>query len=185
MTSIFANLFLLLQAQLQTIVDGSGNPAFPFIDHDLGQLEDQVPAIGPGPAILIDFDKFNFQDIGENCQTGEGPVILKVVFKPYSGTSANTPDAYKQKGLNYYELESQVKAALNGWCPDPAGDIYGPLDFDSVTTSKERTDLRIRVMVFTLGIDDYSNKTPSTTAPFTLNITDNREHGDEYGEEYA
>ncbi len=168
MTSIFANLFLFLQAKLNAItVDG--NKAFRIIDHDLGQLEFETPPL-TYPAILIDFGEAIFTDMGENCKVGEAAITLKVVFTPYSGTSNIVPDNYKQKGLNYYELEGVVKKELDGWCPDETTDIYSPLDFVNAVTDKSRTDLRIRVMTFAIGIDDYSNKPERTFTPVTPNI---------------
>ncbi len=166
MQSIFANLFLLLQAKLATIANGE-QPAFRHIDFDMGQLDEETPPI-TYPAILIDFDQFNWQDMAENCKIGEGPITLKLVFAPYSGTSNITNPTFREKGLTYFELEKKVKSALDGWCPD--GNGYSPLDYESVTTDKSRTDLRVRAMTFSIGIEDYSDQTTFTKTPFTPNI---------------
>jgi len=167
MTSIFANLFTLLQSKLATIPTGTR----PFhVDHDNGQLEDEKPAIG-FPAILIDFDNFQWQNLGSQAKMGEGMVVLKLVFAPYSGSSNITNPVFKEKGLNYYELEQAVKSALDGWCPDETTDVYSPMCYEAVTTSKLRTDLRIREMAFSIGIDDYSDVTQPTYTPATIVIT--------------
>ncbi len=168
METILFNLYLLLQARLAAITDGD-KPVFRWIDHDLGQLEDEKPALSY-PAILIEFDEFTFTDLAENCKMGEGNIVLKVVFDPYSSTSNITNPVFKEKGLKYYKHEGMIKQALDGWCPDETSDVYGPLDFMSASPGKERTDLRIRQMVFSIGIDDYSGATVQESTNVSIDL---------------
>lgn len=156
MDAILKSLFTSLQDKLSDIKDDTGKNIFGIVDFDFGQLEDERPALSY-PALLIDFSDVNWQQLAENCRTGDMLISIKLVFTPYSQTSNITNPTFKEKGLKYFELEKIVQSTLEGWTPNPP-EVFSALTAEKVTTSKERTDLRIRVLTYSIGIDDYSNK---------------------------
>jgi hypothetical protein len=171
MNSVLANLFLLLQAKIDSITVADVKQ-FRHIDFDFGQLDEETPPLSY-PAVLIDFDKIEWQDIGENCKMGEGYVILKLIFTPYSGTSNIIKEEFRLKGLGYLGLEKLLTDNLDDWCPDATTDIYSPFNYVTAVTNKQRPDLGIRVrdIAFSLSIEDFGNKTQITFTPVTPDIT--------------
>jgi len=166
MTSLFGNLFLAIQERLQTI------PRLSFIDHEYGQLEyyDRENGKPPVtfPCVLIDIDQATFTDNSDNGQLGNCIVILRLGFPPYSATSQNTPQAYKEKALEFYEIETDIHNALQGWCP---GDEYNVLDRKSAMTERREDFIRVRQIRYSTGFDDYTTSKTWTKVAATPNIT--------------
>src|SRR4051812_48929211 len=100
MNSAFANIFLAIQQQIQTAV-----PAVRYIDQDLGQLKSNIRPPVSWPCVLVDFEDFNFENMGENVQIAKGIVVLRLGFAPYSNSSQVAPAPYVQQALGYYDLE--------------------------------------------------------------------------------
>jgi len=185
MTSPFAILFLAIQQRLATIVDNNSAPIFTFIEQDLGQLEDNTKGINrppvSWPCALIDIDDSNFQNTGENGQTGVVNVYIRIGFPPFSSTALSTPEAYKNKALYYYDLEQAIFTTFHGWNPTTVNivgsttadlsDIFG--HFIRVRAMKEeRNDLlRVRTIIFTVSMSDHSAEDSVTMVPvgYTIN----------------
>ena len=179
MQGIFSNLYLVLQSKLSAI---SG---IRFVAEDTGQLFDDQPAV-LFPCIFINIDNVQFSNIAENCQMGMVYVVLKLVCDVYSDSSGNTPLSSKEKGLNYLAIESQIHQVIQGYSPSsdavpvvspeaqPTGwaDVFGAFDRVSAVTNKQRPDLRIRELTYSLGFEDYSTANIITYAPATLSFTD-------------
>src|ERR1700761_3055215 len=139
MNSPFANIFLALQTQVQAQV-----PDIVYIDQELGQLKTDKTIARPPvqfPCLLVDFEDFGFENIGDLVQSAEGTVVLRLGFAPYSSTTATTPAAYTQKALNYYDIEWALHKVLQGWSP---GDSYGHLTRIATCTQKRTDTLRVR-----------------------------------------
>ncbi|HXS38321.1 MAG TPA: hypothetical protein VN721_16585 [Flavipsychrobacter sp.] len=155
MNSPFANIYLAIQQQIQTAVLNPDNtPMIPSIDQDLGQLDYyKVRPSVSFPCILIDFSNWRFSNMSENAQLAEGDVILRLGFQPFSGSGQETPEAYREKSINYYDIEWAIHQALQGWSP---GDDYGVLVRKCVETEKRKDPFRVRVITYSLKFDDYS-----------------------------
>jgi hypothetical protein len=193
MNSNFSLLFLALQARIDTIVDSDNNKIFRTVDHDLGYLDEDIPPVNC-PAVLIDMNSFKFSDMASNCQIAEGTVVFKIIFMPYSSTNTKTPLQWKEKGLNYYEIEEQLHQALQGWAPvynvlvtpadpnaipptedvykDVLADVFGAFDRVNARTSNKRKDLRIREITYSIEFEDYGTKPDVIYIPVTPVITD-------------
>lgn len=153
MNSPFANIFLalqqLVQAQVTDIV---------YIDQDLGQLQPGKNTTRPAvqfPCLLIDFDDFNYQDMGNLVQSVEGTVVLKLGFAPYSNSSSSTPGTYVQKAIGYYDIEWALHKALQGWSP---GADYGSLIRSHTYTLKRTDNIRVREIRYRIAFQDFSTK---------------------------
>jgi len=165
-TSIFANMYLKLVDQLKTEC-----PNIRYIDQDLGQLEhyDMRPAISI-PCALIDIDDIAFEHNGDNAQTGEGIIQVRIGMQPYSDSNNLVPDSVREKALAFYEHEQEVYLALQGFSQDNFRD----LNRVSAKTEKRNDTLRVRVIRFRFGLEDYSampQVNTVTDVPVTLNFT--------------
>jgi hypothetical protein len=171
-----SHIFLGIQKQLADIKKDD-KKVLRLVDHDLGQLDEEVPALSY-PCALLDLSRFKFSASGENCQIGEGVIGISLVFAPYSGTNNLAPETVRQKGLEYYEIEQMVQDALEGWNPtfimqvagsDPVEEVdvlidsCGPLTRTAAGTDKRRTDLRIRRVEYELSCEDYTTADTSRT----------------------
>ncbi len=150
MNSPFANIFLALQQHIQAQI-----PAITYIDQDLGQLKPGIRPPVAWPCMLIDFEEFDFENMGDNVQTAKGTVVLRLGFAPYSNTGSNTPSPYLEQALGFYDIEWAVHRVSQGWSP---GDDYGHLIRTSVTTQKRPDNYRVRELRYSLAFQDYSTK---------------------------
>ncbi len=181
MQNPIANLFLALQSAIANLQDPSGNPYFRIVDQDLGQLEQERPPVS-WPVVLIDMDSLHFKPIGQNAQTGEGTIILRLGFPPYSSASSLTPQEYKELALYYYDLEQILYQALHGIPPDtwqlqPSftpteawADYFGAMMRQSVKTERRNDTLRVRIITYTIGLEDYTATKQQQYAPAIPNI---------------
>ncbi len=153
MNSPFANIFTALQQQVQAQV-----PDIIYIDQDLGQLRTDKTNTRPPvqwPCLLIDFEDFNFADMGSLVQSAEGTVVLRLGFAPYSSSAATTPTTYVQKAIGYYDVEWALHKALQGWAP---GTSYGSLTRIATATQKRTDTIRVRELRYRIAFQDYSTK---------------------------
>lgn len=162
MNSPYAKMYLEIAERLKVAVATKL-----YVNMELGQLEgyELRPAVS-FPCVLIDFTDFNFSDMGENCQIGEGNVILRIAFTPYSNTSNITPQAFKEKGLKYFEIETEIYKALQGW----QGEDFGALMRESDSTEKREDDIRVRQLVFSTTFQDNLAAYHNDTVTATLDI---------------
>lgn len=192
MNSNLKYLFLAMQARIASIVDDNDKPVFRFIDHDLGYMDEDIPAISY-PAVLIDMNSFQYTNMSANCQMASGAVILKIVFAPYSSTSQLTPLQWRDKANGFYDLEEQLHRLLQGWVPsypvlitpaDPeasppsdavyadALEYFGAFDRESARTDAVRKDLRIRRMSYNIAFEDYGTSLVPEYVPATPVFTE-------------
>ena len=164
MNSPFANIFLALQAYIQANV-----PSIKYIDQDLGQLKTASRPPVAWPCVLIDFEDFSFENMGNNVQTASGVVALRLGFSPYSNSSQATPTTYLQQAISYYDLEWALHKAIQGWAP---GTDYGHMVRISATTQKRSDSYRVRELRYSLAFEDYSTKPGQTFAAPALAVTD-------------
>jgi len=175
--SLKAQLFIAIQERINSI-QTNGNPVFPYIDREMGQLENYVPGTGALPPVsfpcaLIELDNFEYKEVGSLVETGTGIITIRIGFPPFSGTSSITPTDRRDEALQYYELENKIFKHLHGWVPnevafnghatdltDTVGALIRVKDFP-----EKRTDfIQVQVIVFTVGFEDYTNQLTATPA---------------------
>ena len=172
MTSPIANLFLSLQAYIASLQDTGNNKYFALVDQDLGQLEQSLVPGRPSvawPCVLIDMDSLSYHDVGQNAQTGEANITLRLAFPPLSSSSSITPADYREKAIYYYDLEQVLHLALQGWSPylqdgyESLKDTFGAFARKSAHTEKHHGNkLRVRHLEYTVGITDYTTHIAQT-----------------------
>jgi len=167
MNSPFANLYLALQEYIAGLTSG-GDKLIAYVDLDRYQLYVEGNPQLAYPSVLIDFEGWQFEQMGDSAQAGEGQVIFYLVFAPFSSTGSITPAPYMEKGLNYFDIEYQLHIALQNWS---AGDNYGSLNRISATTEKIRADRRVRKIIYKLRLEDYSTLTVPAIADVPPVIT--------------
>jgi hypothetical protein len=173
MDSIYANLFVQLQTQLQTEV-----PELRWIDFDHGQLEIEGdrPAVS-FPCVLIDFNGSQFSQLLQNIETADNCVIqIRIAFAPYSNTNQLTPVDSKAKALNYFEIENKVYRALKGWyatlfdADENEYAICQPLNRIADATEKREDTLRVRNLLFATSYEDDTANTTLRSVAVGLTI---------------
>ena len=188
MISPKALLFLAIQQQIATILDVSNNLAFPFVERDMGQLDNGSKPPVIWPCTLIRIIDGNYKQLGENVQEGVLTVTIRIGFPPYSSTGIKTPAKYKNKALYYYDLEQLMYQSMHGWSPgivtvlpaadpDPAvtadlSDIFGSL-IRVQDIEEDREDfIVVAKQTYTITIDDWSAAETIAMIPVTPDISD-------------
>jgi hypothetical protein len=173
MNSPFANIYLSL---LQYINDQL--PEIVYIDMDYGQLETKERPSVAFPCLLLDFQEFEYQELGALAQTTIGTLSLKLATDPYSSTSSITPDEYKEAALYIMDLEWKLYKVLQGFKPFSEYDNTNtptaqtqPLIRRAVTSDNRRPGLKVRHLSFTCSFTDRSAQRTYATAPATPAIT--------------
>lgn len=164
MNSPFANIFLAIQQQIQTSVT-----AIKYIDQDLGQLKTTTRPPVAWPCVLIDFEDFNFENLGENVQTAKGTIVLRLGFAPYSNSSQITPSTFLHQAISYYDIEWSLHKAIQGWAP---GDDFGSLIRTAASTQKRTDNYRVRELSYSIAFEDYSTKLQQQLASATIVVED-------------
>lgn len=171
MDSAIANYFILLNNRIVAQV-----PEIRYIDQDLGQLDfyQERPAVS-WPCVLLDVGDFTFSNYGNLSQSGEGQIVIRLGFTPFSSANSKAPDLVKFKALKFYDIEHKLVNALHGWTPD-TGD-YGNLIRVSATTEKREDPFRVREIRFKLAFEDFSTQRAKLTAAATPVILINPKEG--------
>jgi hypothetical protein len=167
MNSPFANIYLALQqlvlAQVTDIV---------YIDQDLGQLRlDRTATTRPAvqfPCLLIDYEDFSFENMGNLVQNAEGIIVFRLGFAPYSSSTATTPPDNLQRAISYFDIEWALHKALQGYSP---GNDYGRLTRVSSGMQKRHDLLRVRELRYRIAFQDYSAKVALQYVPAAMVTT--------------
>ena len=162
--SPFTAIFMAIRQRIQD----EGYAAV-YIDQDLGQLRNNVRPPVSWPCLLIDFEDFKFENLGENVQTAKGTVVFQLGFAPYSNSTQATPTTYVEQAMKYYDYEFILHEMMQGWSPT---ETSGSLIRTSVVTQKRKDHYRVRELRYSLAFEDYSTKPGQLTNPATLVLTD-------------
>lgn len=161
----FGNLILQLQQRIRTQVT-----AIREVSEDRGQIDsyETRPPVA-FPCVLIDFD-FKFDDLGENVQWGEGEVVIRLAFPPFSSSSSLMPASVREKGMAYLDYEYKLVRALHGWQPTAAVNdefYFQDLSRRSATTERRNDTLRVRELRFATALQDNSTAGTRTLTQLT------------------
>lgn len=164
MNSFYAQMLTAMQARITEAV-----PEIRYMDIDLGQLEhyegDRPPV--SFPCVLVEFNSTKFAQLGQLVEEGDCSITCRLGFAPYSATNSLAPDEVKEKGLNYFEIENSLYAALKGWAPGEGEELLcQPLNRLSDGTEGRNDKLRVRVLTFTTSyMDDTATNAPVKATP--------------------
>lgn len=151
--SLFARMFLAIMEHIETNV-----PEVRYIGADLGQLEgySNRPAVD-FPCVLIDFNGWLFDNLGDNCQTAEGDVVIKLGFAQYLDSSNLTEPEWRSQALAYWDIEKKLNDALHGWAP-----LEEAAHMTRTASAAENRPMGVRAVVvrYRLGFDDYTTASP-------------------------
>jgi len=147
MSAPFTEILLAIQARVAEKV-----PAIRYVDQDLGQLNQPRPPVS-WPCLLVDMEKFNYDNLAGNVQTALGTVVFRLGFPAASPSASLVNDETKTRALAFYDLEAELYRALQGWAPITT---TGKFSRQTTTTQHRRDALRVREMTFTLSFEDWS-----------------------------
>lgn len=158
--SPWPNIILGIQARIMDMVkDGNGNQVFGLIDENTNQLETpESPSIDK-TTMLIDFQNWQAEDLGQNVQKMKGDVVIILAIANYATAHATAPDAAKMGVLNQYEIEWAVHKALQGFSPAAS---CSKLLRRHINTDRRRRGLKVREIRYALSFEDYSTRTELT-----------------------
>jgi len=139
------------------------------IDQDLGQLRTNTRPPVSWPCVLIDFEDFRFENLGENVQTAKGTVVFQLGFAPHSNSSQATPAPRVLQAMGYYQHELTLHRILQGWSPTA---MSGSLIRTSAITQKRNDHYRVRELRYSLEFEDYSTKLQQGHTRARLVLTD-------------
>lgn len=150
METYFKPLFLALQKRIMENV-----PEIRFIDQNIGQLGfDEYRAMVSFPAALVDFPSTSFSALSGNAQLGISFIEITLVFAPYSQTYQMAPDNVKDLGLQYFEIEQKVFAALQGW--DCEGLCTPLVRTQAQSQNNNDIGMRVRKLTLSTSFEDYT-----------------------------
>ena len=157
MNSSFANLYINTVARLTDKA-----PLLRYVEQDLGQMEHYPEGGRPPvsfPCVLIDIEDTAFDEMGEQCQLGEGILQVRICQPTYSASNNLAPDQVRETALSYYETEQQVHEALHGWAKDNISKLVRV----SAKTEKRNDEYRVRTVRYRFGMEDYSTAPKKVT----------------------
>jgi hypothetical protein len=149
MTSPNGQLFIAIQDRLK---DKLVPAKLKWVDQNFGQLENyEIKPSVNFPCALIDLTGFSYDDMPNGLQMGSGRVVISIGTTPFTNSSSATPIQYREKALEYYEIEHAVHTALHNWTPVPGMKKLTRRTMDK----QEREDaIRERVIIFECGYTD-------------------------------
>lgn len=170
-TAFFSLLLLAIQDKFKNDM-----PEIPWVDQDLGQLEHYEirPAV-EFPCVLVDFPGTTYDMLSQQEQWGSQTIQFKLGFAPFSSTNSAEPVKYRQKALEYYELEQKLFKVFQAW--DGAG-LCQPLTRSAAASQGRDDGFRVRLISFTTSFqdDDATLETVKNARPgLALDIDDDGE----------
>jgi hypothetical protein len=124
---------------------GAQVPELVWIDYDQGQIDfptDSYPI--DFPAVLIDFENVEWEDVGQNVQGGTVTISFRCAFRLYHDISIHTPEESRNQGLQKLQLLNKIHKALQGF----GGEHYNMLSRVRQFTEKREDGLKVIVMQY-------------------------------------
>jgi len=158
MNSPFAVIYQAIQARITAQVPALAN----FIDLDYGQLEARERPAVTFPGVLIDFPEWDFSDLSNLAQEGDGYITIKLFTNPYSSSEAHTPTTFLQDAISILDLEYDLNIALHGWSP---ADGIAPMGRVKAGSDNRRPGMKVRILRYSCNFQDYSAQRTRTLIP--------------------
>jgi len=128
-------------------------PDLRWIDYDQGQIDypaEHYPI--DFPAVLIDFENTDWEDLGRQIQGGDITIGFRVAFRLYEDLNNHTPADSRNAGLQKLQLLTTIHKALQGF----AGANYNRLSRIRTFTEKRNDGLKVIVMQYATYLTDES-----------------------------
>lgn len=154
MESPEALLFLAIQNRILAEV-----PEIKYIDQNLGQyMHEEFRKQILSPTVLIDFPTTDFSEMQGNNQFGAVTIVVTLFYDIWNQTNSLTPQAVKEAGLEYLEVNQKLFMALQGWNPDYCEAL---IRTQSKSHNANETGFRVKETTFTTTFEDYSCDDPT------------------------
>lgn len=143
-------------------------PELQWVDYDTGQIDafaDNYPV--PFPAVLVDFENVDWQDVGNKLQGGEVTINIRYAFSAIEDWNNHTPEASRANGLARLRLKNTINAKLHGW----GGGHYNRLTRFNERTERRDDGLKVINMKYRTYITDGSATSETTHQIDNLKIT--------------
>lgn len=141
------HIFLETQQRIKDTI-----PEIKWIDQDLGQLEFYTdrPAV-LFPCCLIDFDDITFSNMGNHAQLCTAMVNLRVAFSVLHHSNQVTPQPYREKALEIFDVLKKIHQYLHGW----SGEQFGEMTRIRQTAEAREDTLRVYNLQFQVQYEEY------------------------------
>lgn len=103
------DLFLLIQDKLNAL------PDIDWVDQNIGQLDVETRPPVSFPCALISIDLPRCEDLGGKLQKCSTQIGVRLGFNYTGSTSAKSPEAVRNRALDYYRIIREVYKALQGY----------------------------------------------------------------------
>jgi len=167
-------------------------PELRWIDWEQGQLE--LPAENlplQWPAVLVDIQDIQWSNVGNNMQTGDVQIQLRIIFDIFEDlyTVDGEPNPTRDIACDRLKLVNNVYAALQGF----SGMIIAVPDSDPVTyqdnhfnklnrirsfTEKRNDGFKVIVMNFTTNMRDQNAMPVEAETLIQINVTGEYQHNE-------
>lgn len=138
-------IFKAVTAKLETI------PALKWVDEDKGQMNyDRPPVLFPCALVDIQLPKAN--NLNRKIQLCDAVVTVRLAFDFSGNTNNKTPEAARNKSLEYYDVVEEVYKVLQGW-----GDTgFNPLSRKGVFQEKRPDAYKVVAIPFATEFKDHA-----------------------------
>jgi len=149
MESPLALLFKAIQDRIATEVE-----EIQWIDQNLAQYFNEEKRKNMlFPCVLIDFPNCDFTALQGDIQMANLTISLSLFFDIWNATHTGAPDAVKEAGLNYLEIEHKVWSCLQGF----ATQFTTPfVRTNSKSQNINEIGLIVKEMTFTTSFEDWT-----------------------------
>lgn len=126
-------------------------PELRWIDYDQGQIDFPAESYPVDfPALLIDFENTEWEDVGQLVQGGTLTISFRTAFRLYEDMNNHTPAESRNNGLLKLRLLNKIHKALHGF----GGEHYNGLSRTRQFTEKREDGLKVVVMQYETYIRD-------------------------------
>ncbi|WP_086984841.1 MULTISPECIES: hypothetical protein [Elizabethkingia] len=139
------NVYKKISDHLETNV-----PQLIYIDKDRGQTEKENIVLVPKPAVLIGFQRFEWEAIGGGVRQGKGSIRIRVVCENYAESYSGSID--QDQALAFFDLNEEIDNALEGL----SGESFSQLTKISDEDDLDHDNVIITVYEYETTITDYS-----------------------------
>lgn len=147
--SVKGKIYKAISEHLMAKVEG-----LTVVDKDRGQLENISEFAMPFPAILMSFDRFEYEPVGGGLKKGTGIIRFRVAYENYA--DSYTGSVNQDLALQFFDFNEAVQTALEGF----SSDLFSPLTLVADEDDQDHKNIIVTVFEYettiinTSGCDD-------------------------------